>query len=68
MTRYGAGIPDDAHVRAYGSDAYLYSQIGPWHFADPESVKPVENPKPATDHESATGVTLQPVDSTGGVT
>lgn len=36
--------------------------------ADPESVKPVENPKPAADPESATGVTLQPVDSTGKAT
>ena len=36
--------------------------------ADPESVKPVEISQPATDPESATGVTLQPVDSTGGVT
>jgi len=36
--------------------------------ADPESVKPVENPEPATDPESATGVTLQPVDSTGKAT
>ena len=36
--------------------------------ADPESVKPVENPEPAADPESATGVTLQPVDSTGKAT
>lgn len=32
MTRYEANIPEDAPVRVYGSDAYLYSQIGPWYW------------------------------------
>lgn len=36
--------------------------------ADHESVKPVENPEPATDPESASCVTPQPVDSTGKAT
>ena len=57
-------------ARVYG-DYWLYGwgANGPWFLiADPESVKPVENPEPAADPESATGVTLQPVDSTGKAT